>query len=143
SRGNILAYARSYGDDREHYERTAPLLFAVVYSFEASLKPLFDETVSSDPMRLLRRLVRASLDIQAWAPVRPGDGVTTTAKIERIEARGSGELLEIDTLSCRPTGEPVALVKHVHFIRGEGGPAEPKDRAPATSPPPPIPIDWE
>src|SRR5438105_171852 len=108
----IRAYGHSYGNDRPQYREIAPLMFAVVYSFEASLRPLFDAALSADLMRLVRRLVRGSLDVQAFATVRPGDVITSQAKVESLDDKGSGELLQIDTLSHNQRGDQVALVKN-------------------------------
>src|SRR5688500_8759994 len=119
TRAKILAYARSYGDDRPAYDTRAPLLFAVVYSFEASLRPLFDPALTEDPTRLLRRLVRGSLDVRSTRPVEPGDVLKTHARVAGIEEKSSGELLTIDTVSVNQRGEEVAIVSNVHFIRGE------------------------
>src|SRR5262245_13019326 len=94
----ILDYARSYGDDRAVYREAAPLLFAVVFSLEAGAKPLFDPVATTDPMRLMRRLVRGSLDVAGLGPVRPGDTITTFATVIGVETKDSGELLQIDTL---------------------------------------------
>lgn len=134
----ILAYARSYGDDRPAYHDAAPLMFAVVYSLEAGAKPLLDPATTADPMKLLRRLVRGSLDVEALAKVRTGDTLTTYATLVGVEEREAGELLQIDTLSHNQRGEEVARVKNFHFIRAEsrGARAARPEREP-------INIDWE
>ncbi|HJZ85768.1 MAG TPA: MaoC/PaaZ C-terminal domain-containing protein [Polyangia bacterium] len=138
SEAGIWAYAKSYGDERPEYRKVAPLLYAVVYAFDAGGGPLFDPALTPDPMKLLRRLVRGSLEIETFAPVAPGDVIQTQATIVGVQDKATGELLEIDTRSLNQHGHEVALVKNFHFIRGDskGSPAPKAERTP-------INLDWE
>ena len=133
TREKIAAYLESYGDTPTIYENSSPLMYAVVFAFEAGAAPVFDTDVAEDPARMLRRLVRGSLDIELVRPVCPGERVVTTATVENIEQKSSGELLTIVTRSRTPNGEPIATVRNIHFIRGETPPEEKSKGAVGTS----------
>jgi acyl dehydratase len=120
----IRAYTSAYNDDNPAYREgdLAPPMLAVVYAFEASLRPLLDPELSPDPGKMMRRLVRGELDVKIFGEVHAGDTLTTRARVEDVVEKGSGELLTLVTESYNQRGEHVATVGNVHFIRGDKKP---------------------
>jgi acyl dehydratase len=134
------AYAASYNQTNPRYFDDARPggviacpMFAMVYTWDAALRPAFDPEVRVNFLRL----VRAGVEIENHAVVRPGDVVTTHAKIVAMEEKSSGEILSIRTESFNQRGEKVATILNHHFIRGEKkgekkseGPPAPPERGP-------------
>lgn len=103
---NIAAYA---GDDA-----VAPPMFGVAYSFGALTAPILDGDLGAD----LMRLVHGEQDMRFLRPVRAGDVIRSTAKIESIEEKSSGELLVVGIDSVNQRGEAVLRIESGLFIRG-------------------------
>ncbi|MCC6712312.1 MAG: MaoC family dehydratase N-terminal domain-containing protein [Candidatus Dadabacteria bacterium] len=88
-------------------------------------------------------LVHGDQNMKFYKPVKPGDKIVFTAKIDDIEDKGSGELLKLSVLSKDEKGEKVAESHWGLFIRGIGSGEKPKSSAPKAAPaappePPPL-----
>lgn len=137
----IAAYVRAYNEDNPRYLDAArpggvvaDPMFGMIYTWDAGLKPMFDSDVSIN----LMRLVRGGIDIQPKAVVRPGDVITTRARLAGVEEKSSGELITIETRSVNQRGEQVATILNHHFIRGEKR-ADGVKAEESKAPPPPLP----
>jgi acyl dehydratase len=116
-------YARAYNDDNPAYFDAArpggliaPPMFAVVVTWDAIMHVVADPTVQVD----LLRLVHGEQDMEFIRPIRPGDEITSAAKIEAIETRSTGETMTIAVDAKTRAGQPVARIIFGAFIRGGG-----------------------
>lgn len=115
-----VAYAEAVrGVDTPPIEKTAsgevvPPMYGVSYSFGALGAPLFDPDLGADMMRL----VHGEQDMRFLLPVRPGDVITSTSRIEAIEQKTTGELLVVGITAKNQRGEAVLEAKSGLFIRG-------------------------
>jgi acyl dehydratase len=129
-------YARAYNDQNPAYfdsARTggvvAPPMFGVVVTWQSVLGAVMDPAVGAD----LLRLVHGEQDMEFGAPIRPGDRITSTAKIESIETKSTGETMDVRLEAKNQRGEAVVRATFSVFIRGggrRGAPAEAQEPAP-------------
>jgi acyl dehydratase len=115
------AYARAYNDDNPGYFDqlraggiVAPPMFAVVVTWDAIMQVVTDPQVQVD----LLRLVHGEQDMEFIRPIRPGDTITTIARIASIETKSSGENMTIELNANNRAGEPVNRTLFSVFIRG-------------------------
>jgi acyl dehydratase len=129
-------YARAGNDDNPAYFDTArpggivaPPMFGVVVTWQSVLAAVMDPEVQADVLRL----VHGEQDMEFLATIRPGDRITSTAKIESIETKSTGETMDVRLAAKNQRGETVVRAIFSVFIRGggrRGAPAEPQEQAP-------------
>ena len=130
-------YARAYDEDNPWFlddDRPggiiAPPLFGVVVAVPALAFPIRDSDLNLD----FRRALHGEQDMRFLRPMRPGDTIDTTARIEAIESKSSGETLAIDLDSRNQDGEPVQRTRFTLFIRSA---VRTRDAATVSRPPTP------
>jgi acyl dehydratase len=114
-------YARACNDDNPAYldaKRSAgviaPPMFGVVVTWPTLMSVIGDNDLKVDVVRLLH----GEQDMEFLRPIRPGDKITSTARIAAIEAKGSGETLVIELKAKNQAGEAVQRILFNAFIRG-------------------------
>lgn len=124
SEGNLgtKTYAKGYNDDNPWFLDesreggvVAPPMYAVVYSGMAMAQGMFDSKIGAN----LARLVHGEQELKFHRLVRPGENLTTRAKVVGMHEKGTGELLEIGTETRDDKGELVGEGVYGFFIRGE------------------------
>ncbi len=101
----------------------APPSFAVVNELLLAERIWSDEGLHGGPEHLahnLLMLVHGEQDMRFYKPIKPGDKITSRAKIKSIEDKGSGEFLVINVNSNDEKGEKVIESDWGIFIRGLG-----------------------
>jgi acyl dehydratase len=81
----------------------APPGFAAVYGIEPFARAIADPALGLD----LVRLVHGEQELEWLEPVRPGDVLTSTGEITRIDRRGSLDVVEVTTTSANQHGRTV------------------------------------
>ncbi len=116
-------YARAYNDDNPAFFDAgrpggivAPPMFAVVVTWNSTMSAVMDPEVGAD----LLRLVHGEQDMQFLAPIRPGDKITSRAKITAIETKATGETMTVELFAENQTGTRVNHSVFSAFIRGGG-----------------------
>jgi acyl dehydratase len=124
-------YALAYNDDNPAFFDAnrpggivAPPMFGVTAIWEAVMGAVMDPEVHADFLRL----VHGEQEMEFLSPIRPGDTLTSRAKIISIETKGTGETMTV-ALDTTRGGENVMKTLFSIFIRGKGGGA-PEARAP-------------
>lgn len=115
----IEKYALATNDDNERYfgrEAVASPVFVVVPAFPSIIAAATDPELGAD----LLRLVHGSEEHLLHAPVRPGDRLTISATLERVETKSSGETFTVRASEKNQRGDLVAVVLATMFIRGTG-----------------------
>ena len=113
-------YARACNDDNPRYFDAsapsgivAPPMFGVVVTWMSVVGAVGDPELGADLLRLLH----ADQDMEFLAPLRPGDEITTVAKVASIEARPGGEAMILALDSHNRAGAPVLRTLFGIFIR--------------------------
>jgi acyl dehydratase len=116
-------YARAYNDDNPAYFDAArpggvvaPPMFGVVVTWQSVLAAVMDPEVGADVLRL----VHGEQDMEFGAPIRPGDRITTTAKIVSIETKSTGETLDVRLEAQNQRAQMVVRATFSAFIRSGG-----------------------
>jgi acyl dehydratase len=116
-------YARAYNEDNPAFfdagrpgGMVAPPMFAVVVTWSSILNAVMDPEVGAD----LLRLVHGEQDMWFLAPIRPGDRITTRAKITAIETKATGETMTVELSAVNQNGVAVNQSVFSAFIRGGG-----------------------
>jgi acyl dehydratase len=122
-------YARAYNDDNPRYFDpdapggiVAPPMFGVAVTWMSVVGAVGDPELGADLLRLLH----AEQDMEFIAPLRPGDEITTVARIASIEARPSGEAMTLELNARNRADAPVLRTLFGILIR-----AARRDRAAA------------
>ncbi|HVA81140.1 MAG TPA: MaoC/PaaZ C-terminal domain-containing protein [Candidatus Binataceae bacterium] len=117
------AYARAYNDDNPAFfdaQRAggivAPPMFGVVVTWTSVMNAVMDPEVGAD----LLRLVHGEQEMRFIAPIRPGDMITSRAKIISIETKATGEAMAVELAADNQNGQPVQRIVFGVFIRGGG-----------------------
>jgi acyl dehydratase len=117
----IQKYARAYNDDNLAFFDAnrqagivAPPMFAVTVTWNALMTAVMDPDLQAD----LLRLVHGEQDMEFTNPIRPGDTITSSAKIISIETKASGETMTIELNASNQTGNRVNKTLFSAFIRG-------------------------
>jgi acyl dehydratase len=116
-------YARAYNDDNPAFFDTAraggivaPPMYAVVLTWPSIMAVIGDPDLKVDVVRLLH----GEQDMEFIRPIRPGDKITSVAKVASIETKASGETLVIEINAKNAAGELVNRTLFNAFIRGGG-----------------------
>ena len=115
----IEKYARATNDDNPRYldqDVVASPVFPVVPAFESFMAAAMDPDLGADFLRL----VHGAEEHVLFAPIRPGDVLTSTPVLESIEQKDTGETFTVKVTEAREDGEVVAEVRGTMFIRGTG-----------------------
>ena len=106
----LQKYARACNDDNPRYFDpsapggiVAPPMFGVAVTWMSVVGAVGDPELGADLLRLLH----AEQDMEFLAPFRPGDEITTVAKVASIEARPGGEAMALELSSRNRAGAPV------------------------------------
>jgi acyl dehydratase len=117
----VQNYARACNDHNPRFFDAAalggivaPPMFAVVVTWLSVITAMTDPDVHADLLRLLH----VAQDIEFLAPIRPGDSVTSTARIASIETHQSGESMALELEARNARGESVNRAVFTIFIRG-------------------------
>jgi acyl dehydratase len=86
-----------------HGGLVAPPGFAAVYAIEPFARALADPALGID----LVRVVHGEQELEWLEPVRPGDVLTTSGEITRIDSRGPLEFVAVATTSANQHGRTV------------------------------------
>ncbi|HEY7534891.1 MAG TPA: MaoC/PaaZ C-terminal domain-containing protein [Thermodesulfobacteriota bacterium] len=116
----------------------APPSFAVVHELFLAEKLWTEVGLHGGPEQLGRNLlmlVHGEQDMRFYKPIRPGDTISSRAKVKDIEDKGSGELLVINVISKNQNGETVVESEWGIFIRGIGSGQKPKTNGKKEQPP--------
>ncbi len=116
-------YARAYNDDNPAFfdakrpgAIVAPPMYGVVAAWPALIGVMADQELKIDLIRLLH----SEQDMEFLGAIRPGDNITSVAKVAAIEARATGETLVIEINATNQRGEHVQRMLFSAFIRGRG-----------------------
>src|SRR5215472_4728125 len=131
-------YARAYNEDNPAFfdaaqpgGLVAPPMFAVVVTWNSTLNAVMDPEVGAD----LLRLVHGEQDMWFTAPIRPGDRITSRAKITAIDTKATGETMTIELSAVNQTGVAVNHSVFSAFIRGGGRRTSPQETRTDERPP--------
>ena len=104
-------YARACNDDNPRYFDpaapggiVAPPMFGVAVTWMSVVGAVGDPELGADLLRLLH----AEQDMEFIAPLRPGDEITTVARVASIEARPGGEAMTLE-LNARDRADAPVL----------------------------------
>ncbi|MBF6561155.1 MAG: MaoC family dehydratase N-terminal domain-containing protein [Candidatus Binataceae bacterium] len=119
-------YARACNDDNPRYfdatapgGLVAPPMFAVVVTWLSAISAFTDPDLRADLMRLLH----VAHDMEFLAPIRPGDALTSTARIAAIETHPGGDTMALELEARNAAGDPVNRTLFTVLIRGRRGAA--------------------
>ncbi len=120
----IAKYARACNDDNPAYFEPAhpggiiaPPLFSVVPAWLALLGVVGDPELQVDLLHLLH----SEQDMEFLGPIRPGDTITSRARIASLETRPGGETLTVALEAHNQDAQPVGRMLFGAFIRTGGG----------------------
>jgi len=125
-------YARATNETNPRYfegaaDLVAPPLFPVVYHPRALGHAIGDPELGID----FKRALHGEQEMRFHAPIRPGDEITTTARIDSIRHKGTGETISIDLVSHNQHDVPVESTMFTLFVRGPRGDGRAKEDPPA------------
>ena len=98
-------------------------MFGVIVTWNAVMGAMTDPEVGAD----LLRLVHGEQDMRFLAPIRPGDKITSRAKIISIETRPSGETMAVE-LSAKNQNGAASAENRVRRLHSRRWPATPPPR---------------
>jgi acyl dehydratase len=123
SREAIEKYARAYNDNNPAFFDAnhrggivAPPLFGVVVTWPSLVQAVGDSELQVDLLRLLH----GEQEMEFFNPIRPGDKITSSAKIASIETKATGETLTVELEACDDNREPKVRVIFGAFVRSGG-----------------------
>jgi acyl dehydratase len=103
-------YARACNDDNPRYFDpaapggiVAPPMFGVAVTWMSVVGAVGDPELGADLLRLLH----TEQDMEFLAPLRPGDEITTVARVASIEARPGGEAMTLELNARNRADAPV------------------------------------
>ena len=109
TRDALQNYARACNDDNPRYFDpdapggiVAPPMFAAVVTWLSVLTAMTDSELHADLLRLLH----SAQDMEFLAPIRPGDSITSTAKIASLETHQGGETMALEIAARNNRGVP-------------------------------------
>lgn len=117
----IQSYARAYNDDNPRFFDpsrqggiVAPPLFAATMIWPTVLQATSDPELNADMRRILHRMH----DMEFFAPIRPGDVITSVSRVRSIEKQPNGDLGTLEVESHNQSGAPVQRTLLGIFMRG-------------------------
>ena len=115
-------YARATNETNPRFfegaaDLIAPPLFPVVYHPRALGLAIGDPELGID----FKRALHGEQDMRFRAPIRPGDEITTKARIDSIREKGTGETISLDLVSHNQDGVEVESTLFTLFVRGPSG----------------------
>ncbi len=112
----VVAYAAATNDVIPQHAsgEYAPPVFAVVVAFET----LASAAVKAVPPELLMRVVHGEQDFRFHRPIRPGDRLTTRARVIGISPKSSGVTVTVKADTTDADGETVVEQYMTSFFRG-------------------------
>lgn len=109
SRAKIHEFAAALGDDSEHYQGenpVAPPTFAAVIAAQA-----WDALFGDEELGLaLRRTMHTDQSFEFVRPLRDGDDVVATLRIEKVRNRGQLEMITL-AVDLSVEGETVCVAR--------------------------------
>ncbi len=128
---DITSYASVIvGNDK--ITNATPPCFSVTYELPLIYKILEDSNLHGSLEQLQKNMlmmVHGDQHMKFHNPIKPGDEITFTAKIEDIEDKGSGEVFNVNVISTNQDGDKVVESKWGLFIRGIGSGKRPERRS--------------
>jgi acyl dehydratase len=129
-------YAHAYNDDnRAFFDASrpggivAPPMYGVVVTWPALMAVMGDPELQVDLVRLLH----GEQDIELFLPIRPGDRITSAARIAAIESKSNGEVVVVELDANNQRGELAARLHFGAFVRsGARGGGAAESRPPET-----------
>jgi acyl dehydratase len=129
-----IAYAKATNEENPIYLEEgreggiiAPPIFNVVPAWQASGAAMSQVVPPTDAPRL----VHGEQDMRFYKPVRPGDKLTSKAKVVSVEEKATGETATAEVTTKNQDGEVTTVSRMTIFIRGSGsGQRQPKPPAP-------------
>lgn len=94
----------------------APPIFSVVPAWQASGAAMSQVVPPSD----FPRLVHGEQDMRFFEPVRPGDKLTSKAKVVSVEEKATGETATAEITTKNQDGKITTVSRMTIFIRGTG-----------------------
>src|SRR5215472_6723708 len=123
-------YARAYNEDNPAFfdaarpgGLVAPPMFAVVVAWKWTLNAVMEAVA----LAVKRRRIHGEHDMWFQAPIRPGDRITSHAKITAIDTKATGETITIELGAVNQHGVAVSHSVFSAFIRGGGRRAGPRE----------------
>lgn len=103
--------------DREGKEMFAPMDFAIVVGWKAITEPIFPHTIDGDLLKLVH-LSNEFRMLPGAEPLKKGDEVTTTARVNAVVIQESGKMVEVCGTIVRDE-EAVMEVTSQFLYRGD------------------------
>jgi acyl dehydratase len=97
-----------------HRGIVAPPGFATTFAMEPFARAISDDALALDVLRL----VHGEQELEFLEPIRPGDVLSTTGEITRLDTRASLEIVEVTTTSVNQHGRTVVRGIWTAAIRG-------------------------
>jgi acyl dehydratase len=97
-----------------HGGLVAPPGFAAAFAIEPFARAISDPALGLDVLRLLH----GEQELELLEAIRPGDVLTTSGEITRIETRGALDLLDVATTTVNQHGRTVVRGVWTAAIRG-------------------------
>lgn len=114
SAAKIAEFAAALGDDSERYrgpDAVAPPTFAAVV-----LSPAWDAMFADPELDLaLSRIVHGDQRFTYTRPMRAGDVISGTLRIDKVRLRGSSEIISASIEVTTESGEPICTVQATFF----------------------------
>jgi acyl dehydratase len=130
TRDAVQNYARACNDDNPRYFDdhapcgiVAPPMFAAVVTWLSVVTAMTDSDLHADLLRLLH----SAHAMEFLAPIRPGDSITSMAKIASIETHQGGESMALELAAHNTRGDLVNRTVFTSFIRGRRSSGTPVD----------------
>lgn len=132
--GAARAYALATNEDNPHLvgpdaSMVSPM-FGVVWLLPTWLEAFFDAQLLADAN--IGRMVHAGQQMTFLAPVTPGHTIRTVARVDKIEDRGTGEMLVVACRSIDRDERPVLEARSRFYFRGPPDPSRVGRKADST-----------
>lgn len=127
----IKQYADAYGDNNQAYDdgSIAPPIFPVVWELPMLEKAWHDEGLhggAEEAKRNVLMLVHGEQIMKFFSPVKASDTITCTARVSKIEDKGTGETVNFLVESRNQDGVAISESEWSLFIRGIGSGVRPE-----------------
>ncbi len=112
-RAHPLSWDEAAAEAGPHRGVVASPAFATAFAMEPFAKACSDPELGVNVLRL----VHGEQDLEWLEPIRPGDALTTTGEITRIQERGNLDFLEVSTTTTNQHGRVVVRGVWTAIIR--------------------------